>query len=175
MKKFLTSLSLLLLFLLPHGAAAQSPPPATVKTEDLSREVTDFLEKEVAAHLGDIKSLDPPPDKVVGSGATGEYTWGTFMRALGAYAELSGKRTLAGRDIAHEVGQIGLLEYRLKSTRFSQLYAVLALRHFGKDLNTNPVWQGLSEEERAAWRKLLDVSAFYNPKTQEVINLPENY
>lgn len=173
MKKFLLTYYLLPLFLLPLGAAAQAPVP--VKTADLSHEVTEFLEKELAAHLADIKSLVPPPEKVVGAGATGEYTWGTFMRALAAFAEMSGQRTLAGRDIAREVGQIGLLEYRLKSSRFSQLYAVLALRHFGKDLNSNPVWQSLSEDEREQWRKFLDISAFYDPKTQQVINLPENY
>lgn len=70
---------------------------------------------------------------------------------------------------------MGLLEQRLGGTRFSQLYAVLALRHFGKDLTVNPVWQSMNEDERAQWRKLLDVSAFYDPKTQEVIKLPENY
>jgi hypothetical protein len=178
MMRVLLSLSLSLLLLTP-GAAAQSktsaPISTTVKTADLRAEVTDFLAKELAAHLSDIKSLNPPPDKVLGAGSRGEYTWGTFMRSLGAYAELSGNSTLAGRNLAKEVGQIGLLEYRLKSTRFSQLYGVLALRHFGTDLQTNAVWQSLSEEERAAWRKFLDVSAFYNPKTQEVINLPENY
>lgn len=177
MMRILPLLSLLLC-LLTAGVAAQSqssPRLANVKTSDLRAEVTDFLAKELATHLSDIKSLNPPPDKVLEAGASGEYTWGTFMRSLGAYAELSGNRSLAGRDLAKEVGQIGLLEYRLGGTRFSQLYGVLALRHFGKDLNTNPVWQGLTEEERAAWRKFLDVSAFYNPKTQEVINLPENY
>ena len=117
----------------------------------------------------------PPPERVFSAGTTGEYTWGTFMNAVGAYAALSGKRQLAGRDLAHEVGEIGLLEKRLGGTRFSQLYGVLALRHFGLDLNTNPVWQGLTEEQRAAWRKFLDVSAFYDPKTQQVINLAENY
>src|ERR1051325_11683101 len=147
-----------------RGAAqsAGSPAKGTVDAGVLRAGGSDFLDRELAAHLGDIKSLDPAPDRVLGAGATGEYTWGTFMRALAAYAELSGKRTLAGRDIAHEVGRIGLLEYRLKSSRFSQLYAVLALRHFGKDLNTNPVWQSLSEEEKSQWRKLLDVSSFYN-------------
>jgi hypothetical protein len=176
MKKSLLSFSLILLFLLPLSASAQLRRlREIVETADLSREITEFLEKEIAVHLSDIKSLNPPPEKVVGAGSTGEYTWGTFMRALAAYAELSGQRTLAGRDIAHEVGQIGLLEYRLHSTRFSQLYAVLALRHFGKDLSKNPVWQGLSEDERAEWRKFLDISAFYDPKTQQVINLPENY
>ncbi len=88
------------------------------------------------------------------------------MRAVAAYAELSGKRTHAGRDLAREVGRIGLLEHRLRSTRFSQLYAVLALRHFGRDLDTNAVWQSLDEDERAQWRRLLDVSAFYDPKKQ---------
>src|SRR5258707_15501322 len=97
------------------------------------------------------------------------------MNALGAYAALSKNDRLAGRDLAREVGRIGLLEYRLGGTRFSQLYAVSALRFFGRDLNSNPVWLGLSEAERQAWRKFLDVSAFYDPKTQRVINLPENY
>jgi len=137
--------------------------------------VTDFLGRELALHLADIKTYDPPPAKVLGGGATGEYTWGTFMNALGAYAALSRNDRLADRDLAREVGRIGLLEYRLGGTRFSQLYAVSALRFFGRDLNSNPVWQGLSEEERQAWRKFLDVSAFYDAKTQRVINLPENY
>jgi hypothetical protein len=180
MTRILLSLKLLLLLLLlPLSAVAQQDRPATVygtvKASDMRAEVTNFLDQELAAHLADIKSLNPPPSRVLGAGASGEYTWGTFMRALGDYAELSGQRTLADRDLAHEVGQIGLLEHRLGGTRFSQLYAVLALSRFGRDLKTNPVWQGLNEEERANWRKLLDVSAFYNPQTQQVINLPENY
>src|ERR1051325_7277580 len=150
-------------------------PKGTVDAGVLRAEVLDFLDRELAAHLGDIKSLDPAPDRVLGAGTTGEYTWGTFMRALAAYAELSGKHTLAGRELAREVGRIGLLEQRLGGTRFSQLYAVLALRHFGRDLDRNPLWQSLSEDERAEWRKLLDVSAFYDPARRQVINLPENY
>jgi hypothetical protein len=174
-------LLLAIILLLPQlrpAIQAQSIPAANAAQVDaavLRDEVTDFLTKEVGAHLSDIKSYEPPPDKVFAAGATGEYTWGTFMNAVGAYAALSGKRSLGGRDLAREVGQIGLLEYRLGGTRFSQMYGVLALRHFGTDLNTNPVWQGLSEDERARWRKYLDVSAFYDPKTQQVINLPENY
>lgn len=147
----------------------------TVESASLRAEVADFLGAELAAHLSDINSYDPPPERVLGAGSSGEYTWGTFANALGAYAELTGRRTLAGRDLAREVGRVGLLEYRLGGTRFSQLYCVLALRHFGRELDTNPVWQGLTEDERAKWRKLLDVSAFYDPKTREVINLPENY
>src|SRR6266566_5739638 len=170
---------LVVLILLPAIAAwPQTQPAATstrLKMEDLDREVRSFLDKEMAAHLSDIKSYDPAPEKVFGAGATGEYTWGTFMNAVGAYAALSGNRMLAGRDLAREVGQIGLLEHRLGGTRFSQLYGVLALRNFGRDLNTNSVWQGLTEEQRADWRKFLDVSAFYDSKTQQVINLPENY
>ncbi len=88
---------------------------------------------------------------------------------------MSGQRTLAGRDLAKFVGQIGLLEQKLNSARFSQLYAAQALRHFGRDLKTNPLWQGLSEKERDDWRALLDPLKFYDPKTRNVINLPENY
>jgi hypothetical protein len=168
----------LLLGFLALSSASDAQParqPSTVETPSLNKEITDFLDQEMAAHLNDIKSYDPAPDKVFAAGTTGEYTWGSFMNAVGAYASLSGKRTLGTHDLAREVGQIGLLEYRLKGTRFSQLYGVLALRFFGRDLNTNPVWQSLNEEQRAQWRQFLDVSAFYDPKTQQVINLPENY
>ena len=158
-----------------NAQPAHSSARANLEVASLDTEVIAFLDQEMAAHLGDIKTYDPPPDKVFNAGATGEYTWGSFMNGVGAYAELTGKRTLAGRELAREVGQIGLLEYRLKGTRFSQLYGILALRNFGRDLNTNPVWQSLTDEQRAQWRKWLDVSAFYDPKTQKVINLPENY
>jgi hypothetical protein len=173
---FLLSFSLLAP---PAGAAGrQGGTPkqgGTVDAAVLGNEVKEFLGAEVAAHLADIKSLDPPPERVLGAGSSGEYTWGTWARALAAYAEMSGERTLAGRDLAREVGRVGLLEQRLGGTRFSQLYCVLALRHFGRDLERNAVWQGLTEDEKALWRKLLDVSAFYDPKAQKVINLPENY
>lgn len=160
------------------GAQAQparSAPPSTISTASLNAEIIGFFTQEMAAHLNEIKSYDPAPEKVFNAGTTGEYTWGSFMNSVGAYAAMSGKPMLGNHDLAREVGQIGLLEYRLKGTRFSQLYGVLALRFFGADLNTNPVWQSLNEEQRAQWRKWLDVSAFYDPKTQQVINLPENY
>jgi len=167
----------LLLLMSPLVAHAQpaSSGPSIVEASSLNKEITDFLDKEMAAHLSEIKSYDPAPDKVFNAGTTGEYTWGTFMNSVGAYAALTGKRTVGNRDLAREVGQIGLLEHRLKGTRFSQLYGVLALRFFGHDLNSNPVWQSLNEAERAQWRQWLDVSAFYDPKTQQVIKLPENY
>src|SRR3984893_3114147 len=158
-----------------NAQPARSPATATIETSSLNKEITDFLDKEMAAHLNDIKTYDPAPDKVFAAGTTGEYTWGSFMNAVGAYAALSGKPSLGTHDLAREVGQVGLLEYRLKGTRFSQLYGVLALRFFGQDLDTNSVWQGLNQEQRAQWRQFLDVSAFYDPKTQHVIKLPENY
>ena len=147
----------------------------TVSTASLRDEVNSFLGKELAAHLSAIKSLDPPPDRVLGVPTTGEFSWGTFMRSLTAYAETTGNRELAGRDLAKWVGQIGLIESRAGSKAFSQLYAALALRHFGRDLKTNPLWQGLSPEEQQAWRSLLNPERFYDPKTNKVINLAENY
>src|SRR5919205_2356699 len=147
----------------------------TVTTATLRDEVNTFLGKELAAHLSAIKSLDPPPDQILGVPTTGEYSWGTFMRSLAAYAETTGNRELAGRDIAKWVGQIGLIESRSGGKAFSQLYAALALRHFGRDLKTNPLWQGLSSEEQKAWRSLLNPERFYDPKTNKVIDLAENY
>src|SRR5205809_1019549 len=163
------------LLLVASAQTARPSPLPTIETSSLNTEITSFLEQEMTAHLNDIKSYDPAPDKVFNAGTTGEYTWGSFMNAVGAYAAMSGKRTLGNHDLAREVGQIGLLEYRLKGTRFSQLYGVLGLRFFGRDLNSNPVWQSLNEEQRGQWRQWLDVSSFYDPKTQQVINLPENY
>src|SRR5215213_8787051 len=148
---------------------------STVTTASLRDEVNTFLGKELAAHLSAIKSLEPPPDRILGVPTTGEYSWGTFMRSLVAYAETTGNRELAGRDLAKWVGQIGLIESRAGSKAFSQLYAALALRHFGRDLKTNPLWQSLSPEEQKAWRSLLNPERFYDPKTNRVINLAENY
>jgi hypothetical protein len=174
MARFLILIILLSQLLLVSNAQS-SRPPLTVNASSLDTEINTFLEREMTAHLNDIKSYDPAPDKVFNAGTIGEYTWGSFANAVGAYAAMSGKRTLGNHDLAREVGQIGLLEYRLKGTRFSQLYGVLGLRFFGRDLNSNPVWQSLNEEQRAQWRQWLDVSSFYDPKSKQVINLPENY
>ena len=161
--------------------AGGSPPSSAIadlsviKTAALRDEVNDFLGKELAAHLSDIKTLEPPPDRVIGALTVGEYSWGTFMRALAAYADTTGKHELAGRDLAKWVGKIGLIEAKSGGKAFSQLYAALALRHFGRDLKTNPLWQGLTPEEQTAWRSLLNPERFYDPRTNKVINLPENY
>ena len=172
-------LTLLLLILLSNSATNAQPAhfstPSIIETSSFDKEVRDFLTQEMTAHLNEIKSYDPAPDKIFGAGTTGEYTWGTFMNSVGAYAALTEKSKLSDHDLAREVGQVGLLEYRLKGTRFSQLYGVLGLRFFGKNLDTNPVWLSLNEEQRSQWRRFLDISAFYDPKTQQVINLPENY
>jgi hypothetical protein len=170
----------LLILLLTSAATSTAQParssaPATIETSSFDKEVTDFFTREMTAHLNEIKSYDPAPDRVFGAGTTGEYTWGSFMNSVGAYAALTERSKLGDHDLAREVGQVGLLEYRLKGTRFSQLYGVLALRYFGQTLDANPVWQSLNEEQRGQWRRFLDVSAFYDPKTQQVINLPENY
>ena len=147
----------------------------TVATAQLRDEVNVFLEKELAAHLGAINTLEPAPDRVLGVPTTGEFSWGTFMRSLAAYADTSGKRELAGKDLVKTVGQIGLIEARAGSKAFSQLYAALALRHFGRDLKTNALWLSLSPDEQKAWLSLLNPERFYDPKTNRVINLAENY
>ena len=148
---------------------------STVSTASLRDEVNTFLGKELAAHLSAIKSLEPPPDRVLGVPTTGEFSWGTFMRALAAYADTTGQKELAGRDLVKVVGQIGLIEARNGSKTFSQLYAALALRHFGRDLKTNPLWLSLTPEEQKAWRALLNPESFYDPRTKRLINHAENY
>ena len=148
---------------------------ATVTVLTVRNEVTEFLTQELSAHLADIKSLDPPPEKVVGTSTAGEFSWGTFMYALARFANTTGQSQLAGQDLAKVVGRIGLIEAKSGAKTFSQLYAALALRNFGTDLKTNRLWQGMTDEERAAWRDLLNPERFYDPRTNRVINLPENY
>lgn len=170
-------LTLVLVLLLPAGARPQSGPlPAeTVESARLIREISQFLQRELTAHLGDITTLEPPPRRIQGAATSGEYTWGTSMRAIAAYAEMSAQEALGKHNLARLVGELGLLEQRLGGTKFSQLYAAQTLRHFGKDLQRNALWQSLSEAGKQNWRALLDVRSFYDPKTRKVINLPENY
>jgi hypothetical protein len=177
MAKFGQFITMALLVVMTTGASLQADKAAirSKASDELSAEIQQFLHRELASHLAQISTLDPPPRAIHGAGTTGEYTWGTFMRAVAVYAQMSGEQKLGGHEVAKLVGQIGLLEHRLGGKQFSQLYAAQALRHFGRDLKTNPLWQGLSATEQTTWRTLLDPRSFYDPKTRKVINLPENY
>src|SRR5262245_53980158 len=150
-------------------------PAGTVATASLGTEVNDFLGKELAVHLAAIKTLEPPPDRVLGALTTGEFSWGTFMRDLAAYSEATGQKQVAQRDLARWVGQIGLIEAKGGGKAFSQLYAAQALRHFGPDLKTNALWLSLTPKEQESWKSLLNPERFYDPRTNKVINLAENY
>jgi hypothetical protein len=170
---------LLPLFSCSIAAFAQPPSaignPSNIATDKFNQDVTEFLGRQLEAHLADIKTLNPPPDRVAGALTTGEFSWGAFMRTLASYSALSGQRQIAGRDLPKMVGQIGLIESRQGGKTFAQLYAGIALLSFGADLKTNAVWRSLTPEEQQAWRSLLDPSRFYDRKTRHVINLPENY
>jgi hypothetical protein len=165
---------------LPFLSQAQSVPPQaklpdTVSTDQFSGEVTGFLGKELSAHLADVQALGTPQERVVGALTLGEFSWGTFGRALASYSVLTNNRSLAGRDLPQAIGKIGLIEARGGGKAFAQMYSAIALRSFGTDLKTNPLWQSLTPQEQAEWRSLLDPARFYDRKTRHVINLPENY
>jgi len=155
------------------SARGVEDPPRDARA--LTGEIDRFLLREVTAHFAAVPTLDPPPDRVLGARTVGEFSWGTFMRALAAIAQHSKQTTLAGRDVPHWIGRMGLVEARAGSKAFSQMYAALALQHFGEDLDRNSVWQQLSPAERDEWRSLLDVKRFYDPVNRRVIDLAENY
>jgi hypothetical protein len=169
--------ALLLLLPIPLPAQQHTPVarPDVISAEKFSTEVTSFLGKELAAHVADIRSLDPPQERVQGALTTGEFSWGAFIRALASYSELSGEHTLAGRDVPQMIGKAALIESRHGGKAFAQMYAAMALRSFGTDLTRNPIWKSLTPEEQAEWRSLLDPARFYDRKARHVINLPENY
>ena len=156
-------------------AARTADDTAPRETRALAAEIDQFLLREVTAHFAAIPTLDPPPDRVLGAKTVGEFSWGTFMRALAAESQHAKAATLANRDVAEWIGRIGLIEARAGSKAFSQMYAALALQHFGEDLGRNAVWQKLSPGERDEWRALLDVKRFYDPVNRRVIDLAENY
>ncbi len=163
-------------FALTHPAAAQYiSQKKTVSTASLNAEVRDFMAKEMAVHFGDIRSLDPPPDRVLGALTTGDFSWGSFAGALAAQADIGGTRTIAGKDTARAIAEIGLIEARKGGKSFAQLYSTLALQHYGTDLSKNAVWQSMNDSERKEWYSLLDPKRFYDPVKRQVINLPENY
>lgn len=157
------------------GRAADMQEAGSIQTSAFQAEVDAFFDREIPAHLAQIPDAGPLPDRVHGALTTGEFSWGTFVRALAAYAETRGSRMVAGRDVVPLVARVGVSESAKGSKAFAQLYAALALRHFGADLKVNPLWGALSETDRAAWRALLDPRRFYDPKTRRVIDLPENY
>jgi hypothetical protein len=146
-----------------------------VRTADLDREIRDFLQREITVHVADIKSLDPPPDRVVGALTTGEFSWGTFIRTLGDYSAFVGTNKIAGRDVSKMIGKMAQIELSQGGKTWAQLYAALALESFGTDLKSNALWQGMSSEERSAYLALLDPGRFYDAKTHTLIHLPENY
>jgi len=148
---------------------------ASVSTASLKQEVDAFFDREVAAHLTAIPAEGPLPDRVYTALTTGEYSWGTFVRALAAYSETRHTRLVGARDVVPLVARVGVIESANGGRAFAQLYAALALRHFGADLKQNALWQSLSAADKAAWTSLLDPTRFYDPATRKVINLPENY
>src|SRR5687768_1273716 len=135
---------------LAAGAQAFSDVQAQRGTKVVSRaelmsDIDGFLAKEVAAHFGDIKGLNPPPERVFNALAVGEFSWGSFARALAAQADLGGSRTIAGKDTARAIAEMGLYESRAGGKAFSQLYSTLALRHYGKDFSKNAAWLSMAE------------------------------
>lgn len=169
-----------LLIVLFVASAVQLPAQtntkdSTVSTSALKAEVRDFMAKEVAVHFAEIKTLSPPPERVNGSITTGDFTWGSFMRVVAAQSEIGGSNKIAGRDTARPIAEMGLFEARKGGKAFSQLYAAQALRHFGSDLSKNAVWLSMNAAEHKEWAALLDATRIYDPKTRQVINLPENY
>src|SRR5204863_2594061 len=90
MSKTASFIALALWFAVTTGSSIQSAsPPAKFKTSAaLNAEIQQFLTRELAAHLSQISTLEPPPKAIHGAGTTGEYNWGTFMRAVAVYREM---------------------------------------------------------------------------------------
>jgi hypothetical protein len=146
-----------------------------ISTKQFAADATTFLQKEITAHVAAVTNLNPPQKTVLGVRTAGDFTWGSFMRAVAECSALAAGTNIAGRDVPQFLGQLGLIEARQGGKTFSQLGSALTLRHFGMNLETNALWQNLSPSERDEWRALLNPERFYDFKTRHVIGLPENY
>jgi len=167
---------LLVAFASTAGNAQQIPVETNlVRTQDIDREIRQFLQREITAHVADIKTLDPPPDRVVGALTTGEFSWGTFMRTLGDYSAFASTNTIAGHDLPAMIGKMAEIELSHGGKTWAQLYAAMALHSYGRNLDHNALWQNLSPKEKESYRALLDPGRFYDSKTHKLIHLPENY
>lgn len=156
-------------------SAQTSANTSQVGTSELDRQVRSFLQTEVVAHIDDIKSLNPPPDRVVGALTTGEFSWGTFMRTLAAYSRFAGTTTINERDVLPMLSQMAGIELSRGGKTWAQLYAAMALQTFGSDLGHNALWQSMTPEQREIYRTLLDPGRFYDAKAHTLIHLPDNY
>lgn len=172
-RPFVLILAGLLLF--SHACAQNSDRVLRIEVSDLDQQIRSFLQTQILTHLEDIKTLDPPPDRVVGALTTGEFSWGTFMRTLGAYSQFTGSTTIGGRDILPMISKMAQIEVFHGGKTWAQLYAAMALRSFGADLNHNVLWRSMTVEEQNTYRTLFDPGRFYDAKTHTLIHLPDNY
>src|ERR1700692_2252984 len=117
------------------SSVAKSQSAASqIDAADFNQQVRSLLQTEVTAHVADIKNLDAPPDRVLGALTTGEFSWGSFMRALGVYSECFGTRTIAGHDVPEMIAKMAQIELSHGGKTWAQLYAAMALQSFGIDL-----------------------------------------
>jgi hypothetical protein len=70
-----------LTLVLTGSGFAQNSISASISTSAFTGEVNAFLAREMAAHIADIKTVNPPQAKVLDAQTTGEFSWGTFIRA----------------------------------------------------------------------------------------------
>jgi len=72
--------------------------------------IQDFLQREVTAHVSDIKTLEPPPDRVVGALTIGEFSWGPSCELSAPIRSLWGRRPIAGHDVPQMIGKMAQVE-----------------------------------------------------------------
>ena len=93
------------LVVVPQSLSSRSPwpraPPRrkTFRPAAFKADVDGFFDREVASHFLQIPVSGPLPERVHGALTTGEFSWGTFVRALAAYADTRGTHMVGGRDV----------------------------------------------------------------------------
>ena len=92
--------------LLAIAIAATTAAAQRIQTAALRADVDGFFDREVASHFLQIPASGPLPERVHGALTTGEFSWGTFVRALAAYADTRGTRMVGGRDVIPLIGRV---------------------------------------------------------------------
>ena len=113
-----------------HASPRAVDEPKALDTRALTAEIDQFLIREATAHFAGIPTLDPPPDRVLGARTVGEFSWGTFMRALAAIAQHAHAQTLADRDVPLK-GR-SMFQFRIEATN---VFNIVNLNNPGTTLN----------------------------------------
>lgn len=117
-----------------------------VKSIKLSR-LSEIPQKEIWTYLNALENQHSLPDSIFGLSTSGDFAWSGFFLSLCGYNAAAKNLNKIGQEMPiipeNKMLELGKLcfEKDFQGTTFSQLYLLKSLSFFGKNLQTNILWQ----------------------------------